>query len=86
MHSFARRPKVTVSAGGNGLLSQAGAVLLIQAIRVAGLDHGLREALRRWRALRAVHGPGKIMANLTVAVALGGGCLADIAASPSYPR
>jgi hypothetical protein len=41
-----------VSAGGKGLVSQAGAVLLVQAMWVTGLDRSLREALGHGR----VHG------------------------------
>jgi hypothetical protein len=48
----AARPRILVSAGGKGLVSPAGAVLLVQAMRVTGLDRGLREALGQWR----VHG------------------------------
>jgi hypothetical protein len=35
-------PRIMASADGNGLVSQAGAVLLAQALRVTGLDRGLR--------------------------------------------
>jgi hypothetical protein len=68
-----------VSPDGKGLVSQAGAVLLWETIRVTGLGRGLSQALDRWRAPRAVHDPGKIVADLAAAVALGGDCLADIA-------
>ena len=46
---------------------------------MTGLDRQLSAGLQRWRAPRAVHDPGKIIADLAVAVALGGDCLADIA-------
>ena len=59
MNLTAARPKIMVSADGKGLVSQAGAVLLAQAMQVTGLDRGLREALGRWRAPRAVHDPGR---------------------------
>jgi len=75
-----------VSADGTGVVSQAGAVLLVQALRVTGLDRGLREALGRWRAPRAVHDPGTIIAGLAMAVALGGDCLADIAVLRAQPE
>ena len=75
-----------MSADGKGLVSQAGAVLLVQALRVTGLDRGLREALGRWRSPRAVHDPGKIIADLAVAVALGGDCLADLAVLRAQPE
>jgi hypothetical protein len=68
----AARPGIMVSADGKGLVSQPGAVLLVQAMRVTGLDRGLREALTPWRMPRAVHDPGKIVADLAAALALGG--------------
>ena len=40
----------------------------------------------RWRAPRAVHDPGKIIADRAVAVALGGDCLADIAVLRAQPE
>jgi hypothetical protein len=73
------RPKITVSADGQGLVSQAGALLLAEALRVTGLGRGLSDGLARWRASRAVHDPGKILAGLVVMLALGGDCLADVA-------
>ncbi len=60
-------------------MSQAGAVLLWETMRATGLGRGLSEGLARWRAPRAVHDPGKIVADLAAALALGGDCLADIA-------
>ena len=74
-----------VSADGRGLVSQAGAVLLWETMRVTGLGRGLAEGLARWRAPRAVHDPGKIVADLAAAVALGGDCLADIAVLREQP-
>jgi hypothetical protein len=76
---------VAVSADGRGLVSQAGAVLLWETMRVTGLGRGLSQGLARWRAPRAVHDPGKIVADLAAAVALGGDCLADIAVLREQP-
>jgi hypothetical protein len=75
-----------VSADGTGILSQAGGLLLTEALRVTGLDRGLDAALERWRPPRAVHGPGKILTDLTVALALGGDCLADVAMLRAQPE
>jgi hypothetical protein len=82
----ARTAKITVSADGRGLVSQAGAVLLWETLRVTGLGGGLSAALGRWRPPRAVHDPGKIIADLAAAVALGGDCLADIAVLREQPE
>ena len=86
MKITARRPKITVSADGSGIVSQAGTLLLTQALQVTGLDRGLAVALGRWRAPRAVHDPGKIVADLAVAVAAGGDCLADVAMLRAQPE
>jgi Transposase DDE domain group 1 len=61
-----------VSADGTGIVSQAGGLLLTQTLRATGLDRSLPAALERWRPVRAVHGPGKIITDLAVALALGG--------------
>src|SRR5262249_38338521 len=86
MKTSARSSKVTVSADGRGLVSQAGAVLLWETMRVTGLGQGLSAALGRWRAPRAVHDPGKIVADLAAAVAMGGDCLADVAVLREQPE
>ena len=86
MKNSARAARVTVSADGRGLVSQAGAVLLWETMRVTGLGRGLSEGLARWRAPRAVHDPGKIVADLAAALALGGDCLADIAVLREQPE
>jgi len=77
---------VAVSADGRGLVSQAGAVLLWETMRVSGLTRGLSAGLARWRGPRAVHDPGKIVADLAAALALGGDCLADIAVLREQPE
>jgi Transposase DDE domain group 1 len=85
MQNTACRPKITVSADGAGIVSHAGGLLLTGVLRVTGLDAGLAAALGRWKAPRAVHDPGKIVADLAVALALGGDCLADITALRAEP-
>ena len=80
------RPKLVVSADGTGMVSLAGGLLLAETLRLTGLDAGVSAALSRWRALRAVHDPGKIIADLAVTLAIGGDCLADIAMLRSQPQ
>jgi hypothetical protein len=74
-----------VVAGGESLISSAGAVLLVQTARVTGLDRLLGKGLTPWRLPGAVHDPGKIVLDLAVAVALGGDCAADIALVRAQP-
>jgi hypothetical protein len=85
VNNTVRRRKITVSADGRGLVSQAGVLLLLEAARLTGLGRGLSAGLARWRAPRAVHDPGKIVTDLVVALALGGDCLADIAVLRAQP-
>ena len=85
MKNTSRRPKITVTGGGSGVVSQAGGLLLTGMLRVTGLDQGLSAGLARWRAPRAVHDPGKIIADLAVTLALGGDCLADVATLRAEP-
>jgi hypothetical protein len=86
MQPTARSPKVMVSADGTGVVSQAGGLLLAQALQATGLDRGLDAALERWRQPRAVHSPGKIITDLAVALALGGDCLADVGILRAQPE
>jgi Transposase DDE domain group 1 len=86
VNNTVRHPKIIVSADGTGLTSQAGTLLLLEAVRVTGLGRGLTAGLARWKAPRAVHDPGKILTDLVVALALGGDCLADIAVLRAQPE
>jgi hypothetical protein len=86
VQNTARPAKITVSADGKGLVSQAGALLLAEALRVTGLGTGLSAGLERWRAPRSVHDPGKILTDLVVTLGLGGDCLADVAALRAQPE
>ena len=85
MKNIAAHSRIAVSADGTGIVSQVGGVLLTQTLRVTGLDAGLSAGLGRWRPGRAVHDPGKVIADLAVTLALGGDCLADIAMLRAEP-
>ncbi|MBT2441819.1 IS1380 family transposase [Streptomyces sp. ISL-36] len=78
-------PRVRVEGGGRGVVSQAGAVLLVETIRKSGLDQAISTALAPWRKPRAVHDPGKVLLDVALAVALGGDCLADVAMLRAEP-
>lgn len=86
MKTIASRPKIVMSADSSGPISQSGALLLLETLRVTGLDHALSTQLQRWRPARAIHDPGKIITDLAVSLALGGDCLADIAMLRSQPE
>ena len=78
-------PRLRADAGGAAVVSQAGAVVLVETIRRLGLDRELSAATARWRRPRAVHDPGKVVMDLAVTLALGGDCLADIAVLRAEP-
>ena len=63
-------------------MSHAGTALLLRAGEKTGLLDELSQALAPWRKPLAtpLHDPGKIVFDLAVSVAIGGDCLADIAA------
>ncbi len=86
MKNIVSRGKITASADGAGLVSHSGALLLLHTLRVTGLDAALSTSLQRWRSSRAVHDPGKIVADLAVSLALGGDCLADVALLRAQPE
>ncbi len=75
-----------MTADGDSLVFSAGASLLVDTARLAGLDTALRRALSPWRARSAVHDPGKIVLDLAMAVALGGDCLADVGVVRAQPQ
>lgn len=78
-------PVLSADGCGTGIVSHAGATVLLQTAAKTGLTRGLSRALARWRKPLAPHDPGKIIADLAVAVALGGDCLADINQVRAYP-
>ncbi|MEV5937109.1 IS1380 family transposase [Streptomyces sp. NPDC052079] len=77
-HSIGSYPHVRVRDDGRQVVSQAGAVLLVETVRKSGLDQAISEALSPWRKPRAVHDPGKVLLDVALAVASGGDCLADV--------
>jgi hypothetical protein len=78
-------PSVVLDSCRESLVSSSGALLLREAIRVAGVDRGLSNVLSPWRADRAVHDPGKVLLDVATAVALGGDCLADLGVVRAQP-
>jgi hypothetical protein len=78
-------PCVQADTRGAGVVSQSGAVALVETVRASGVDKGLSVALARWRKPMAIHDPAKVICDLAVALALGGDCLADIALLRAEP-
>ena len=71
-------PSLSADGTGTGVVSHAGATVILRTAEKTGLTTGLSTELARWRKPFAIHDPGKIIADLAVAVAIGGDCLADI--------
>ncbi len=57
-------PRLSVDAGGSGVVSQAGGMLLVETVRAAGLDRALSAGLAPWRKPLAVHDPAKVVLSL----------------------
>ena len=66
---------VEVRADGEGLVSHAGAFLLVELADRLGLTQALSEAMAPTRERRSAHDPGVVVRDLAVAVADGGDCL-----------
>ena len=78
-------PSLVLDPGRESLISSSGALLVRESVRLAGLDRRLCAGLAPWRRGRAVHDPGKVLLDVATAVALGGDCLADLAALRAQP-
>lgn len=81
-----RVPSLVLDPVRESLISSSGALLIREVVRVAGVERNLSSALVPWRPARAAHDPGKVLLDVATAVALGGDCLADVAAVRSQPE
>jgi hypothetical protein len=75
-----------VIAGGESLVSHAGATLLVETARRSGLARQLSRLLGPWRLPGATHRPEKVVVDLAIAVALGGDAACDIAVVRAQPQ
>lgn len=71
---------VEVRADGEGLISHAGAFLLVELTDRLGLTGALSEAMAPTRERRSAHDPGVVVRDLAVSIADGGDCLTDLGA------
>ncbi|WP_024804214.1 transposase [Nocardia sp. BMG51109] len=71
-------PRLAADGDGAGLVSQAGAVLLVRTAERIGLVKSLSEVLAPWQKPLATHDPGKTVLDLTIAVAAGADCVSDV--------
>jgi hypothetical protein len=69
---------VEVRADGEGLVSHAGAYLLVEMADRLGLTAALSEAMASTRKRRSAHDPGIVLRDLAVAIADGGDHVSDL--------
>ena len=69
---------VEVRADGEGLVSHAGAYLLVELADRLGLTAALSEAMASTRERRSAHDPGVVVRDLAVAIADGGDHVSDL--------
>jgi len=73
------RPKITVTADGEGVVSHAGSRLLADVAERTTLTVQLGEALGGLCKPRARHAPGRVLVDIAVAVADGATTISDVA-------
>src|SRR4051795_1873644 len=69
---------VEVRADGEGIVSHAGAYLLVELADRLGLTAALAEAMAPTRERRSAHDPGIVLRDLAVAIADGGDHVSDL--------
>ena len=79
MQATTTRPKITVTADGEGVVSHAGSRLLADVADKTTLTAQLGEALAGLRKPRARHDPGRVLVDMAVAVADGATTISDVA-------
>jgi hypothetical protein len=72
------RQTVEVRADGEGLVSHAGAFLLVELADRLGLTAALAEAMAPTRERRSAHDPGAVVRDLAVVIADGGDHVSDL--------
>jgi hypothetical protein len=77
---------VEVTADGAGLVSHAGAALLVELADRTGLTAALSDALGSTRERRSAHDPGRVLRDVAVMLADGGDCVTDTGAYRGQER
>lgn len=79
MQATTTRPKIIVSADGDGVVSHVGSRLLADVADRTTLTGQLSDTLDRLRRPRTRHDPGRVLVDMAVAVADGASTLSDVA-------
>ncbi len=82
----ARFGTVEVTADGEGLVSHAGAALLLELADRVGLTSALSAAIAETRERRSAHDPGQVLRDVAVMLADGGDCVTDMDAYRGQAR
>lgn len=77
---------VEVTADGAGLVSHAGAALLVELADRTGLTGALSDGLGSTRERRSAHDPGRVLRDVAVMLADGGDCVTDTEAYRGQER
>jgi Transposase DDE domain group 1 len=79
------RPKITVTADGQGVASRVGSRLLAGLGAMTGLDQAFGDAVGGGRQRRSAHDPGRVLTDLAVLLADGGETISDLGVLRSQP-
>lgn len=80
-----RRPALSVTTGGRGVVAHAGARLLCDLADRLGLSEGLSLAMAPTKRRRSGHDRGRVLIDLAVALADGGTAISDLAVLAGQP-
>jgi Transposase DDE domain group 1 len=79
------RPKITVTADGQGVASHAGTRLLGDLADAVGMSAAFSDALAGLRERRSCHDPGRVLVDVAVMLADGGEAISDLAVLRDQP-
>ncbi len=86
MQSTSRRPSLSVTTGGKGVVSHVGARLLVELSDALGLSDGLSSAMAPTKQRRRGHDRGQVLADLAVALADGATSISDLRLLSNQPQ
>lgn len=86
MKATRARPKIEVTADGQGIVSHAGLRLPAEVADELGLTEALSRALAPTRQRRSGHDPGKVFCDLALSLIDGGRRLSDLAVVRNQPE
>ena len=85
MQATTTRPKIIVTADGDGVVSHIGSRLLADVADRTTLTAELAQVLSGLRRPRTRHDPGRVLVDMAVAVADGASTISDVAVLADQP-